>query len=814
MNFDNEKKSSIVSLGQINIEQLLNKHEEINLDDLPILPTRNLVLFPGITIPIALGRENSLVTARLADERKITIGILCQSNPDIDSPEIPGQFFSYGVFADVIKVIDLPDNSHTAIVHAHGKFKVEGPGAGNIIPEANLHAAVKPVRDTGCRKGDKEFEAMFAQVKEATFAILENTMAAPEDLIFNLRNSNDPEMFINLISTHLPIDPENKMRLLARPRLKERAMLLLTELSTAQQLAELNKSIMERTHANITEQQKTNFLQQQMESIKQELYGDDDESDKLLERARQVPFPDNAFQVFQREAAKLSRLNRQSPDYSVLYDYLENLLALPWLKFDIENQDFSKAREILNNDHYGLEKVKERILEQLAVIMNNRDGKAPILCLVGAPGVGKTSLGQSIARAMDRKYQRVSLGGLHDEAEIRGHRRTYVGAMPGRIMDAIKRAGTSNPVLLLDEIDKIGADFKGDPSAALLEVLDPEQNCHFHDNYIDIDYDLSKVMFIATANTLASISQPLLDRMEVIDISGYLLEEKIEIATRHLIPRILADNKLTSDDLVIEPQAIAAIIESYTSESGVRQLEKQLAKVVRQTVLRKMSGETFKNTITATDLEDYLGIPRYNRDRYEGNEYAGVVTGLAWTAVGGEILYIETSLSEGKGEKLTLTGNLGQVMKESAMIAMEYVKAHASKYGIDTALFDHYNVHIHVPEGAIPKDGPSAGITMVTSIVSAFTQHKVKARTAMTGEMTLRGRVMPVGGIKEKILAAKRAGITDIILSKENTKDINDIAPKYLEGLSFHYVENVDEVIKLAVTDEPVDNPLPLTIKN
>ncbi|MDE6403992.1 MAG: endopeptidase La, partial [Muribaculaceae bacterium] len=473
-------------------------------------------------------------------------------------------------------------------------------------------------------------------------------------------------------------------------------------------------------------------------------------------------FPDSAYQQFTKEVDKLGRLSQQSPDYAVQYSYIETLLALPWLKYDVENDNFNEAREILNNDHYGLEKVKDRILEQLAVIMNNRDGKAPILCFVGAPGVGKTSLGQSIARAMGRKYQRVSLGGLHDEAEIRGHRRTYIGAMPGRIMEAIKKAGTSNPVLLLDEIDKIGADYKGDPSSALLEVLDPEQNCHFHDNYIDIDYDLSKVLFIATANTLSTLSQPLLDRMEIINISGYLLEEKVEIALQHLIPRLLSDNKLTADDLDFTKEAIATIIEKYTSESGVRQLEKQLASIVRKVILKRMSNEPYQNVVTPVEIEQYLGIPRYSKDRYEGNEYAGVVTGLAWTAVGGEILYIETSLTPGKGEKLTLTGNLGNVMKESAMIALQYVKSHADQIGIDKSLFEKYDIHIHVPEGAIPKDGPSAGITMVTSIVSAFTQRRVRERLAMTGEITLRGRVLPVGGIKEKILAAKRAGITDI----------------------------------------------------
>ena len=480
----------------------------------------------------------------------------------------------------------------------------------------------------------------------------------------------------------------------------------------------------------------------------------------------------------------------------------ETLLDLPWNNESPLNTDFKKAEEILNEDHYGLDKVKDRILEQLAVLMNTPGGKAPILCLCGAPGVGKTSLGQSIAKALGRKYQRVSLGGLHDEAEIRGHRRTYIGAMPGRIIDAMKRSGSSNPVLLLDEIDKIGQDFKGDPSAALLEVLDPEQNCHFHDNYIDVDYDLSKVLFIATANTLSTLSQPLLDRMEIIDISGYLIEEKVEIARRHLIPRIAAEHSFAPSEINFSDDALIAIIECYTSESGVRQLEKKLSSIIRKIVLNKMSGKEYSTEIKKEDLKTLLGIESHNKDRYEGNDFAGVVTGLAWTSVGGEILFIESSLAKGKGEKLTLTGNLGEVMKESAVIALQYVKSHADTLNIPLDRFEKFNLHIHAPEGAIPKDGPSAGITMATSIVSTFLQRKVKARTAMTGEITLRGKVLPVGGIKEKILAAKRAGITDIILSSDNRKDVEDISEIYIKGLTFHYVNTMLEVFNIAITDE------------
>ena len=810
MNFDNQGKASIVSIGQINLGGKEIAPIPYEPNDLPILPTRNLVLFPEVTLPISLGRENSLRTAKLAEERHIPIGILCQNKPDIEVPVLPEDFYSYGVVADVIKVIDLPDGSHTAIVHAREKFEVIDMGARMTLPEAEISAVVKPIKDINPRIGDKEFEVLTNEIKQLTLEIIEANQNAAEDFIFNIKHTEDSELLINLIATHLPMESASKIKILAQKRIKSRAFLLLTELHVAKQLSQLSQSIQQRTHVNLTDQQRTTFLQHQLESIKRELYGDIDEADKLLERGKKVPFPDYAYKTFVKEVEKLGRLNPQSPDYAVQYSYLDTLLSLPWLKYDQENRDFAKAREILNNEHYGLDKVKERILEQLAVIMNNNEGKAPILCLVGAPGVGKTSLGESIARAMNRKYQRVSLGGLHDEAELRGHRRTYIGAMPGRIIESIKRAGTSNPILLLDEIDKMNRDYKGDPSAALLEILDPEQNCHFHDNFIDIDYDLSKVLFIATANTLSTLSQPLLDRMEIIDISGYLMEEKIEIAKQHLIPKLLKENLLTEENIHFTDGAISTIIENYTAESGVRQLEKKIASIIRKIILRKMSGEDYSKTITPEVVKDFLGVALYSRDKYEGNDYPGVVTGLAWTANGGEILFIETSLSKGKGEKLTLTGNLGDVMKESAVIALEYVKAHASTFNIDSSLFEKYNVHIHVPEGAVPKDGPSAGITITTSIVSAFKQCKVKPFVAMTGEMTLRGKVLPVGGIKEKMLAAKRAGIKEIILSRENEKNVEDIPERYREGLTFHFVDNIEQVISLAVTDETPRNALTL----
>ncbi len=807
---DNEN-STIVSIGQIDIDAS-RFNSEPNVDDLPILATRNLVLFPGVTIPISLIRPNSLITANLAAKNQIPIGIVCQKDVNEETPQIPNGLYKYGVVADVLKVFNLPDGSHTAVVRARDKFKIIGLGAGKTIPQANLSAQVKLVRDTKPRSSDKEFIAISASVKESTINILKKTGEGSNELVFSIANYPEPVGLINMVASHTPFETSFKQELLAFNRIKDRAFSLLTELTRNEQMVDISREIQQRARQNIDEQQRNMFLQQQMETIRQELYGDEDDANILRKRADEINLPEHVAKMFDKELEKLKRINPQSPDYSVQYSYLETLLDLPWNNETPLNKDFSHAQEVLNNDHYGLDKVKDRILEQLAVLMNTPNGKSPILCLCGAPGVGKTSLGQSIAKALGREYQRVSLGGLHDEAEIRGHRRTYIGAMPGRIIDAMKRGKSSNPVILLDEIDKVGYDFKGDPSAALLEVLDPEQNCHFHDNYIDVDYDLSKVLFIATANTLSPISKPLLDRMEIIEISGYLLEEKIEIAQRHLIPRIIKEHGFSEDEIRFSKEALVKIIECYTSESGVRQLEKNIASVVRKIVFKKMSEKEYPTDIKPEHLKDFLGIEIFNKDRYEGNDFAGVVTGLAWTSVGGEILFIESSLAlaQGKGEKLTLTGNLGDVMKESAIIALQYVKAHATQLGINAELFDKYTLHIHVPEGAIPKDGPSAGITMATSIVSTFTQRKVKPRTAMTGEITLRGKVLPVGGIKEKILAAKRAGITDIVLSKENRKDVEDISEIYINGLTFHYVSTVKEVIDIAVTNDIVSDAIVL----
>lgn len=802
MNFShNNDQGPILSIGHIELGE--TKRKELNVDptDVPILPTRNVVLFPNVTIPIKLGRETSLHIAELAKKRNIPIGIVCQLDPSEDDPSL-NSLFHYGVIGDVLQVIQLPDNTSTAIVRGTAKFKITGKGAGILLPEAPISAQVKIINETYPKDSDKEFSALCDEIKSTASKLASGGHESPVevDLLFNLSNSGmGREELVNMTATHVPIDIKVKMSLLAMYRLKERAQTLFNELVKHEEMLSIAQTVHQRARESFDDQQRRVFLQRQMEAIDRELNGDDNDADNFRERASKLTMPEKAAAHFEKELDKLQRLNPQAPDYSVQYAYLETFLELPWGISSELNRDFGRAEEVLNSCHYGLEKVKERILEQIAVLMHNPDGKSPILCLVGPPGVGKTSLGQSIADALGRKFQRISLGGLHDEAEIRGHRRTYIGAMPGRIIEAVRRAGTSNPVLMLDEIDKIGNDYKGDPAAALLEVLDPEQNFRFHDNYIDVDFDLSKVLFIATANTLETVQRPLIDRMEVIDLSGYILEEKIAIARDYLIRRLRKEYNLSYKELLLSDDALALVIESYTAESGVRQLEKALASIARKVVYRTISEKEVKMPIESADIKEYLGVAKYSKDRYEGNSFPGVVTGLAWTAVGGEILFIETSLSSGKGEKLTLTGNLGDVMKESAMIALQYVKSHADMLGIPYERFEKTDLHIHVPEGAIPKDGPSAGITMATSIASAFTGRKVAERLAMTGEITLRGKVLPVGGIKEKILAAKRAGITDIILSTENRKDVEDIAEKYRAGLTFHYVDTVSEVFAIAL---------------
>lgn len=802
MSFD----KSTISLGQIEIDATKLKSTP-DYDCMPVLPMRDQIIFPGVSFPIALGRESSVAAAEYAYAHSTPLCIVCQKDPATEHPQVPEDVYEYAVVADVMKVLELPEGHKTAIIHSREVCRViESVNNPNV--SAFPWVKVEPVENVPAPLRDKEFLAAASEIKNTAREIAKMVQEENHEVTYNIDQCNDPELLLNIVSTFMPFDTAKKYEILSTFLPKNRAFIILTELAKHKEFLSITSEIQQKTRVNITNDQRNNFLHQQLETIKQELYGEDSDEDELMRRSESVNFPENVRNIFNREVSKLTRYNPQSPDYAIQYSYLEMLLDLPWNVSDPLNTDLAKARTILDSDHFGLEKVKERILEQIAVLMHTPDGKAPVICLVGAPGVGKTSLGQSIAKALGRKYQRVSLGGLHDEAEIRGHRRTYIGALPGRIITAVKRAGSSNPVLLLDEIDKIGSDFKGDPSAALLEVLDPEQNCSFHDNYIDVDYDLSKVLFITTANTLSSISQPLLDRMEIIDISGYLIEEKVEIAKRHLLPRVLKANTLTKRNFNMSDDAFVKIIEGYTSESGVRQLEKHIASVVRKIILRKVSGEKVPRMLKADGVKEFLGVEKFTKDRYEGNDYAGVVTGLAWTSVGGEILYVESSLAKGKGEKLTLTGNLGDVMKESAIIALQYVKSHADMFGIPSDLFEKYQLHIHVPEGAIPKDGPSAGITMVTSIVSALTQRKVKARIAMTGEITLRGKVLPVGGIKEKILAAKRAGINTIVLSEQNRKDIEEISSEYISGLEFVYVSDISQVINAALLDEVVDNPL------
>lgn len=722
--------------------------------------------------------------------------------------EDPGfdDLYTTGVIADIVRVLEMPDGTTTVILQGKKRFSLDALEE----TEPYLKGKISLLEDKMPDKTDREFEALISTIKDLTIKMLGSLSEPPRDLIFSIKNNKNVLYLVNFSCSNIPSGAEEKQELLLIGAMKDRAYRLLFILNREYQLVELKASIQMKTHEDINQQQREYFLQQQIKTIQEELGGNINELEirELRERAFKKKWPASVAEIFEKEVRKLERLHPQSPDFSIQTQYVQTIINLPWNEYSKDNFNLTHAQKVLDRDHYGLEKVKERIIEHLAVLKLKGDMKSPIICLYGPPGVGKTSLGKSIAEALHRKYVRISLGGLHDEAEIRGHRRTYIGAMSGRIIQNIQKAGSSNPVFILDEIDKVTNDFKGDPASALLEVLDPEQNSTFHDNYLDIDYDLSKVMFIATANNLNTISQPLLDRMELIEVSGYILEEKVEIAARHLVPKQLEAHGLSKGKVKLPKKTLQVIIESYTRESGVRELDKKIAKIMRKLARKVASDEAIPAQIKPEDLHEYLGAVEYSRDKYQGNDYAGVVTGLAWTAVGGEILFVESSLSRGKGSKLTLTGNLGDVMKESAMLALEYIHAHASLFGINEELFENWNVHIHVPEGAIPKDGPSAGVTMVTSLVSAFTQRKVRKNLAMTGEITLRGKVLPVGGIKEKILAAKRAGIKELILCKENQKDIEEIKADYVKGLTFHYVEDIRQVIDLALLKEKVDNPL------
>lgn len=778
-----------------------------NESDMPILALRNMVLFPGVTMPVAVGRSKSLNLIKYAQKKNAVIGVVCQKDSDVEDPSIQ-DLYEYGVVADVLKVLEMPDNTTNVILQGRSRFKL------NYLnqEEPFLRGGITLIKDTLPRKNDKEFQALVLSLKEVTMELLQNIGDGAREMLFAIKNIDNPVYMINFLATNIPFSPQKKQILLEEKSVKTRGLYLYSDLSEEAQLLELKASIQSKTRDDLNQQQREHFLQQQIKTIQEELgQTDDDDIESLRMRAEKLGLNEESAKHFNKELKKLERVNPQSPDYYVQYTYLDQFLNLPWGKYTNDNFNLTRVEKQLDKDHYGLDKVKDRIIEHLAVLKLRGDMKAPIICLYGPPGVGKTSLGKSVADALHRKYVRISLGGLHDEAEIRGHRKTYIGAMPGRIIEGLIKCESSNPVFVLDEIDKIGQDFKGDPASALLEVLDPEQNNHFHDNYIDCDFDLSKILFIATANSLSTISQPLLDRMEIIEINGYIQEEKVEIAKKHLVPKQLKEHGFSSKEITFKKDALSKIVDSYTRESGVRELDKKIAKILRKLAREKATDENnYTKSISIDNLSSYLGTADYNRDRYEGNDFAGVVTGLAWTAVGGEILFVESSLSKGKGEKLTLTGNLGDVMKESAVIALQYLKSHSELFGINYELFDKYNIHIHVPEGAIPKDGPSAGVTMVTSLASSFTQRKVRKHLAMTGEITLRGKVLPVGGIKEKILAAKRAGITDIILCKENKKDIDEIKDLYLAGLKFHYVNTIKDVIDFALLDEKVADAIEL----
>lgn len=780
---------------------------------LPILAVRNLVLFPGVVSPILIGRESSMSLVKRAEKTNITIGIVCQKDPEIDEPG-KNDLYEYGVYARIVKILTLPNGNLTAIVQGFGRLKLVEITRKKPYLYGKVEGAIEAVPDDN----DTEFVAAMDDLRQMTNEYIKLNDDIPEEASFAIKNVTNNVMALNFICSNMAFTIKEKMELLQKDSIKERLFGTMRIINRELALLSLKQDIRNKTRDDIDEQQRNYFLQQQIKNLQAEISNGESSPEKseLLEKASKKKWTSEVDKLFNKEIDKLDQLNPQSPEYNIQLTYLQTLVSLPWNEYTTDDLNLSRAQKLLDKDHYGMEKVKERILEYIAVLSLKGDLKSPILCLYGPPGVGKTSLGKSIAAAMNRKYVRISLGGLHDEAEIRGHRRTYIGAMPGRIIKSIQKAGVSNPVFVLDEIDKVTQNtINGDPASALLEVLDPEQNSAFHDNYLDVDYDLSKVLFIATANDLNTIPRPLLDRMELIEVSGYITEEKIEIAKRHLIPKEKENTGLGNEKkLTFTKQAIEKIIERYTRESGVRQLEKQINKALRKLAfIKAKDSELPYLKINSTEIESLLGNPPFSRDIYQGNDYAGVVTGLAWTSVGGEILFIETSLSKGKGSKLTLTGNLGDVMKESAILALEYVKAHASVLNIDYRIFDHWNIHIHVPEGATPKDGPSAGITIATSIASALTQRKVRKNTAMTGEITLRGKVLPVGGIKEKILAAKRAGITDIVMCKDNKKDVEEIPTIYLQGLKFHYVENVLDVWQFALTDELVDNPLKFEIE-
>jgi ATP-dependent Lon protease len=773
---------------------------------LPILPLRNTVLFPGVVLPITVGRERSLKLIRDVNKGSKLLGTIAQKDYTVDRPE-KEDLYTIGTVAEILKVLEMPDGSTSVIIQGKRRYQIKE----FVSEEPYFKAAVEPLLDASS-KDDNEFNAIVGSLKDLSIKIAHFSSNVPPEATFAVKNIENSTFLINFICSNTDLSVEDKQKLLEIESLKDRGIQAISFLVKEVQMLELKHDIQKKVKTDIDKQQRDYMLNQQMKTIQDELGGNpvEQEINALKEKAKEKKWTEEVSKFFEKEVEKLGRLNPAAGEYSVQFTFCQTLLDLPWNEYTEDNFDLKNATKVLDEDHYGLEKVKERILEHLAVLKLKNDMKSPILCLYGPPGVGKTSLGKSVAKALGRKYARVSLGGLSDESEIRGHRKTYIGAMPGRILQNIKKAKSSNPVFMLDEIDKVSKHFHGDPASALLEVLDPEQNGEFHDNYVEQDYDLSKVMFIATANSLSTIAAPLRDRLELIEVGGYLVEEKIEIAKRHLIPKQLENHGLKKSDVSFSKDVIELIIDGYSRESGVRELDKKIAKVVRRIAKKIAFEEPYDKKLTKADIREYLGVIEYSKEKYQGNDFAGVVTGLAWTAVGGEILYVETSLSKGKGA-LTLTGNLGDVMKESAMLAHQYLKSHADELELEPEVFENWNVHVHVPEGAIPKDGPSAGVTMVTSLASAFTQRKVKKNIAMTGEITLRGKVLPVGGIREKILAAKRAGITEIIMSEQNKKNLEDIKEAYLKGLKFYFVNTIMDVIEIALLKTKVDKPLKIS---
>lgn len=795
--------------GEADIVPIIADGEDGDLEDvdvpdsIPILSLRNTVLFPGVVLPISIGRPRSIQLIKDAYRTDKIVGTVAQKDPDIENPEF-GDLHSVGTIGQIVKLLEMPDGSTTAIIQGRKRMVLN-----ELITDSPYFIArVRTIPEVKPEIQSKDFEAIVGSLKDLSLKIIKINPNISPEASFAVKNIENNTYLINFICSNTDIKVQDKQKLLEVNSLRDRGFMLLEFLVQEIQMLELKNELQSKVKSDLDQQQREFLLHQQMKTIQNELGGNplEKEIEEYRKKGEEKLWTEEVKKTFEKELGKLSRLNPAAAEYSVQVNYIQTLLDLPWGSYTEDNLDLKNARNVLDDDHFGLDEVKERILEHLAVLKLKGDLKSPILCLYGPPGVGKTSLGKSVAKALGRKYVRMSLGGLHDEAEIRGHRKTYIGAMPGRIIQNIKRGGSSNPVFILDEIDKVGQDFRGDPSSALLEVLDPEQNSTFFDNFLEMEYDLSRVMFIATANTLSTISPALRDRMELIEITGYLVEEKLEIANQHLLPKQLENHGVSGDQLKIGKKVMETIIDHYTRESGVRELDKKLAKIVRVTARNIASDIRYDPLLSENDLSKILGPPRFVRDLYAGNEQAGVVTGLAWTAAGGEILFVETSISRGGG-KLTLTGNLGEVMKESAVIALEYLKANAELLDLPDNFSEKWNIHIHVPEGAIPKDGPSAGITMAASIASAFTQRKVKKYIAMTGEITLRGKVLPVGGIKEKILAAKRARIREIILSEENRKDVEDINNIYIEGLKFHYVDTIMEVLELALLKQKVKNP-------